>query len=82
MHALEVSIGSVTTKGQVTIPKEIREALGLKEGDRVVFMIEGERVVIRKVYGERLSEILIRQKPWPEASIAFQKRLREEWDSQ
>jgi AbrB family looped-hinge helix DNA binding protein len=82
MYVLEVSIGSITTKGQITIPKEIREALGLREGDRVIFMIEGERAVIRKVSGERLSEILIRQKPWPEASIAFQKRLREEWRSQ
>jgi len=79
---LEVSIGSITTKGQVTIPKEIREALGLMEGDKVVFMLEGERVVVRKVSGEKLSEILARQKPWPETSIAFQKRLREEWQSQ
>ena len=79
---MEVSIGSITTKGQVTIPKEIREALGLMEGDKVVFMLEGERVVVRKVSGEKLSEILARQKPWPETSIAFQKRLREEWQSQ
>lgn len=27
----------VTTKGQVTIPKEIREALGIKPGDEVWF---------------------------------------------
>ena len=79
---MEVSIGSVTTKGQVTIPKEIREALGLMEGDKVVFILEGERVVVRKVSGGKISEILARQKPWPETSIAFQKRLREEWRSQ
>lgn len=79
---MEVSIGSVTTKGQITIPKEIREALGLREGDKVIFMIEGERVVIRKVSEEKLSEILIRQRPWPEASMAFQKRLRDEWPLQ
>ena len=81
MHVLEVSIGSLTTKGQITIPKEIRETLGLREGDKVIFILEGERVVIRKVSGEKLSEILIRQKPWPESSMAFQKRLREEWGS-
>lgn len=27
----------VTTKGQVTIPKEIREALGIEPGDEIVF---------------------------------------------
>jgi len=79
---LEVSIGSVTTKGQITIPKEVREALGLMEGDKVIFILEGERVVVRKVSEEKLSEILTRQKPWPEPSMAFQKRLREEWRSQ
>ena len=76
---MDVSVGSVTSKGQVTIPKEIREALGLRQGDRVVFTIEGERAVIRKVSGEKLSDILVRQRPWAEASLAFQKRLREEW---
>ena len=29
---------AVTSKGQVTIPKEIRDQLGLKPGDRVVFV--------------------------------------------
>ncbi len=37
----EMSAGSITTKGQITIPKEIREMLDLKEGDRVIFVIEG-----------------------------------------
>jgi len=78
---VEVSVSSITSKGQVTIPKEIREALGLREGDRIVFAIEGERAVIRKVSDEKLSEILVRQKPWVEGSLAFQKRLREEWGS-
>ena len=78
---MEVGVGSVTTKGQVTIPKEIREALGLREGDRVLFILEGERAVIRKVSGEKITEVLSRQKPWAEASLAFQKRLREEWES-
>lgn len=78
---MEVSVSSITTKGQVTIPKEIREALGLREGDKVVFIIEGDRAMIRKVSGEKLSKILSRQKPWPEDSLAFQKRLRREWES-
>ncbi len=78
---MEVSVGSVTSKGQVTIPKKIREALGLREGDRVVFAIEDERAVIRKVSIEKLSEILSRQKPWAESSLAFQKKMREEWVS-
>lgn len=31
----------LTRKGQVTVPVEIRRALGLKQGDKVVFTLEG-----------------------------------------
>ena len=36
-------------KGQITIPKPVREALKLSEGDRVVFrVIEGERAILAR----------------------------------
>lgn len=76
---MEVSVASITTKGQITIPKEIRDALNLKEGNRVIFIIEGDKVVIRKVSSEKLSEILLRHKPWYETGLDFQKKVREEW---
>jgi antitoxin PrlF len=42
---------TVSSKGQVTVPQEIRTRLGLKEGDRLEFAIEGSRTVIRPVRG-------------------------------
>ena len=39
---------SLTQKGQVTIPKEIRVALGLKPGDEVDFNMSNNRVVVIK----------------------------------
>jgi antitoxin PrlF len=39
----------ISSKGQVTVPQEIRVRLGLKEGDRVEFVVEGGNTVIRPV---------------------------------
>jgi antitoxin PrlF len=38
----------VTSKGQVTVPKAVRDALGLKEGDEVIFRVEGNRAVLAR----------------------------------
>jgi len=40
--------GKVTTKGQVTIPQEIRDELGIHPGSTVEFNVEGEVVQLRK----------------------------------
>jgi len=38
----------VTSKGQITIPKEVRDALGITEGDQVVFRVEQHRALLAK----------------------------------
>jgi antitoxin PrlF len=39
----------VSSKGQITIPKSVREALGLSVGDQVVFrLIDGERAILAR----------------------------------
>lgn len=44
MHKLYTSV--VTQKGQVTIPAEIRRALGIKANNRITFTLEEGRVCI------------------------------------
>ena len=39
----------VTSKGQVTLPKQVREALGLTTGSRLAFDIREGQVVLRRV---------------------------------
>lgn len=39
----------VTQKYQATIPQAIREKLEIEKGDRVIFEIEGEKVILKKV---------------------------------
>ena len=38
----------ITSKGQVTLPKAVRDALGIKPGDAVVFRVEGNRAVLAR----------------------------------
>lgn len=47
-----VDNAKVMAKGQITIPKDVREALGVSSGDRVTFIVEGNsvRVVNSAVY--------------------------------
>jgi len=43
-----MTASTLTSKGQVTIPKEVRERLGLKEGDRLIFRFDDQgNLVVR-----------------------------------
>lgn len=43
---------TISSKGQITVPQEIRNRLGLSPGDRVEFVVENDRTVIRPVRSE------------------------------
>jgi AbrB family looped-hinge helix DNA binding protein len=41
--------GALLTWSQITLPKAVRDALGLHEGDQVVFRVEGDRAVLARI---------------------------------
>jgi len=44
---METSTAKVSSKYQVVLPRSVREALGLRVGDEVIFVIDGDRVLLR-----------------------------------
>ena len=51
-------VSKVTAKAQTTLPSGVRDALGVRPGDRLGYQIEGDRAVIRKVEDEGQDEAL------------------------
>jgi len=41
-----MEVAKITSRGQITIPIDIRKKLGVKEGDKVIFMEDGDRIFI------------------------------------
>ncbi|MCF8053423.1 MAG: AbrB/MazE/SpoVT family DNA-binding domain-containing protein [Desulfobacterales bacterium] len=73
-------IATVTTKGQVTIPKAIRERMGIRPNDKVDFKIENGRVVMKAL--KTLLDLRGSVQAIPGASIqvereAYRKRMSE-----
>ena len=52
-----MELAKVTSKGQITIPIEIRNLLGLKEGSKVLFFRKGDEVIIKNSAMLALEEI-------------------------
>ena len=44
---MEVS-ARLSSKGQVTVPRAVRDALALEQGDRLVFRVEGDHAVLAR----------------------------------
>jgi len=75
-----VGTSIITEKGQITISKEIRDKLGIVKGDRLIFDLKDDLIIIKKSGTNKLSKILNRQKPWKINSVEFQRKLRDEWE--
>jgi antitoxin PrlF len=62
------NIAKVTSKGQVTIPKSIREQLHIREQDQLLFSVEGDTILVtplRRRPLEQLRGSLPATKPFP-----------------
>jgi AbrB family looped-hinge helix DNA binding protein len=69
----------VTYKGQITIPKAVREALDIADGDSVMITVRGDHAILQPVRKKPLLEFFgafPATKPYP-GSEAVRKKVRE-----
>ena len=63
----------VMAKGQVTIPKDIREKLKINEGDQLVFIYDNEKVIMMNsaIYAMKLMQEMM-------SGVAEKENIKEE----
>ena len=63
---------TLTSKGQTTIPKEIRDALGLQPGDRMTFTLMPDKTVVMRVKTKSVMDLagILRKKGRKPLAIA------------
>ena len=85
---MNFDVAKVTSKGQITIPKAVRDKLRLKKGDRVLFMEADGKIVVenaaliafKKLSGEVAQEIERMGVTEEEATGWLEEVRREKWE--
>jgi len=60
-----IEMGKISSRGQIAIPSDIRQELGLIEGNKVLFVLENDTLIMKKVTSSSFKEIT---KPLKEAA--------------
>lgn len=68
---------SMTSNGQVTVPKEVRDALGIQAGDKVYFVADRDRAIMVPLKGDIWSVRGALQKYTKKKSLDW-KKIRKE----
>lgn len=67
-----IELGTISSRGQIAIPSKIREELELSEGEKVLFVLDGDTLIVKKVMAKKIWEEVT--KPLREAK----KKIRED----
>ena len=73
-----MGIAKVTRNYQVTIPRDIREMKGIRIGDTLVFVLEGERVEVLKRKREEMIKEAAGIWKGKETGLEYVKKIRGE----
>ena len=81
----ELGRSSVVGKGNslgVTLPREVRQALGIQKGDDVIFLQDGDKIYVNRlirddVYQETVGELLRNVRSGPDLTPIVRRELKE-----
>ena len=75
----EIKTVKISDKGQISIPKDIREDMKLKEGETLIMMSDGEKIILEK------PEKLVKKISGNESKktmIMSEHVLKKDWDNE
>lgn len=68
-----IELGTISSRGQIAIPSSIRGELELSEGEKVLFILDGDTIIIKKVMAEKTWETITK----PLREVAKKSGLKE-----
>ncbi len=68
---VDVSTGTVSSRGQIAIPQKMRDKMHLKDGETVLFYLSGDTLMVKKVTSMSWDEVTA-------PLVAAKKKIRED----
>jgi len=69
--AEKIEMATVSSRGQICIPNDMREEMGLKEGSKVLFLLTDDSIIMKKVNMQTWAEVT---KPLREAKKTIEEK--------
>jgi AbrB family looped-hinge helix DNA binding protein len=69
-----MAFATVTSKGQTTIPKDVRAAASLKAGDRISFTVLADGTILVRVKNRSIRDIAIKSPARKRVTVAQMNR--------
>ena len=74
-----MGIAKITRNYQITLPRDIRKIISVKEGDEIMFIVEDNRINLMKVEDDIIKKTAGIWGDIGETGQEYQKRVRKGW---
>ena len=54
----QIEIGKISSRGQIALPAEMRKSIDLKDGEKILFLLDEDAIIIKKISENSLAELL------------------------